>query len=165
MDIRDELRPIGGYNLELRPTRHLIFMEMAFLVADRGTCSRAQVGAVITQDRRPISMGYNGTPPGQPHCDHYTVKGRCVEIAPCTEAIHAELNAIAWAARAGVSTKNAAIYCSHQPCVKCGHAILAAGIQEVYWAHRYREAYEFPEFSVGVYMRVIPRGYMIIPVE
>jgi deoxycytidylate deaminase len=45
-----------------------MLMEMALVVARRGTCNRKQVGAVIARDGRVISIGYNGAPPGLPHC-------------------------------------------------------------------------------------------------
>lgn len=53
-----------------RISRDEMLMEMAFVVAKRGTCSRAQVGCVISRDGRIIVTGYNGAPAGIPHCEH-----------------------------------------------------------------------------------------------
>lgn len=53
-----------------RITRHGMLMEIAHIVAERGTCSRLQVGAVFTIESRIIATGYNGAPRGMDHCDH-----------------------------------------------------------------------------------------------
>lgn len=57
------------------------FMLHAHLAATRSTCDRGPellfdpgrrgVGAVIVRETRIIAGGYNGSPPGQPHCDVY----------------------------------------------------------------------------------------------
>jgi dCMP deaminase len=55
------------------------FMLQAALVATRSTCDRGPelffdpgrhgVGAIIVKNNRMIASGYNGSPPGEPHCD------------------------------------------------------------------------------------------------
>lgn len=45
-------------------------MQMAWVVSQRGTCSRLQVGCVFSRDGRVITIGYNGAPAGMPHCNH-----------------------------------------------------------------------------------------------
>ena len=37
------------------------FAEQALLIANRSTCKRASVGAVIVKDNKVISTGYNGS--------------------------------------------------------------------------------------------------------
>lgn len=51
-----------------RPSWDEYFMGIAFQVAKRSTCDRAQVGAIIVKDRRILATGYNGAPTGLPHC-------------------------------------------------------------------------------------------------
>jgi dCMP deaminase len=80
-------------------------------------------------------MGYNGSPPGQPHC---TEVG-CEPETGCERTIHAEANAIAWAARAGVPTEEATMYSSHSPCRHCAQLIAACGIEEFVYLENYRE--------------------------
>lgn len=58
-----------------RLTRDSVLMGMAELVAHRGTCSRLQVGVVLSRDGRVISTGYNGSPSGLSHCEHYEWDG------------------------------------------------------------------------------------------
>lgn len=53
-----------------RIARDEMLMQMAEVVAQRGTCSRLQVGAVFAQEGRVVATGYNGAPPGLAHCIH-----------------------------------------------------------------------------------------------
>lgn len=114
-------------------------MRMAGLFAERGTCPRAQVGCVIVDRGHVIAHGYNGAPHGLPHCD--TVAG-CVDDRVgqgCANAVHAEENSIAYAARVGVSCHGASLFCTHEPCLRCARLIVQSGIQAVYYATPYRE--------------------------
>lgn len=137
-----------------RPSMDQTLMRMAVLMADRATCSRAQVGAVIVKETRPISSGYNGTAAGLPHCDHscncgYPGEGgkyfdgkhlsNCRTLVPCDEAIHAEANAVAFAAKHGVSTDGATLYTTMTPCLACAKLIANAGITRVVAASAYRD--------------------------
>lgn len=123
-----------------RPSRDDICMQIANVMANRGTCSRAQVGAVIARQGRVLVTGYNGPPAGFPHC---TDPGGCsvMERAAnggCVRAVHAEANCIAYAARHGIRVQGASLYCSHLPCRKCAELIINAGISSVYYCHGYR---------------------------
>lgn len=111
-----------------------MMMDMAGAVSRRGTCSRLKVGAVISRSARVVSTGYNGAAAGMDHCDH-TLN----ETEPCTRAIHAEANAIVWAARLGTSTEGAELYVTHSPCLRCAQLIVNAGIQRVMFYHEYRK--------------------------
>lgn len=125
----------------MRLSRDDMFMEIAHTVAKRGTCSRAQVGAVIVKDGRIISIGYNGAPAGRPHCNHYEVEGAFpndVFDGSCIRAIHAELNAIAWASRVGVPVDSCSMYATHSMCAHCAVAVVASGISEVVYDEEYR---------------------------
>lgn len=117
-----------------RPPWDEYFLKIAFTVAERSTCDRAHVGAVIVRDRRILTTGYNGAPAGLPHCDdigHLMVDGHCVRT------LHAEQNAIIQAALHGVHTSSSTIYVTHQPCLNCAKMIINAGIQRVVYAGNY----------------------------
>lgn len=120
----------------MRPTRDQMLIDMASVAAARGTCSRARVGAIIARDARAISMGYNGVPSGMPHCNHTldepTGNG-------CPNAVHAETNAIVWAAREGIPTDGAELFTTHLPCLLCARLIINAGIIRVVWSVDYRD--------------------------
>jgi dCMP deaminase len=113
-------------------------MDIAFAVAERSTCDRAHVGAVLVRDRRILTTGYNGAPAGLPHCDevgHLMVDGHCVRT------LHAEQNAIIQAALHGVSIEGATAYVTHQPCLTCAKMIINAGIRCVVYAGNYPDEY------------------------
>jgi dCMP deaminase len=123
-----------------RPSWDDYFMMMASVAAMRATCDRLHVGAVIVRDRHIIETGYNGAPPGQPHCDDvghllHEINGR----PSCQRATHAEQNAINTAARFGHATGGATIYVTHQPCANCAKAIVTAGITRCFWKTGYAD--------------------------
>lgn len=122
----------------------------AFLWASRSTCSRLHVGAVLHRDGRILVQGYNGAASGLLHCDHECDCGEstwipghphdaeCKSVQPCSRAVHAEANAIAFAARWGISTEGSELVVTHQPCLSCAMLIINAGIKSVIFAEPYR---------------------------
>lgn len=111
-------------------------MEIAAAVARRSTCNRLAVGAVIARDARVLSTGYNGPPAGMEHCAHSDPRW---DESPCQLAVHAESNAIAFAARFGTPTNGTELYVTHSPCVQCAKLIINSGITRVWYAVEYRE--------------------------
>lgn len=112
-------------------------MQMAELTAQRSTCLRRQVGAVIVKDKHIVATGYNGAPRRIAHCDEI---GGCLreqmgipsgERHELCRALHAEQNAIIQAATLGVSIEDATIYITHQPCIICAKMIINAGISRI----------------------------------
>lgn len=63
--------------------------------------------------------------------------GHDMEEGHCRRTTHAEINAIAQAARMGVSTDKATIYINTRPCYTCFKAIVSAGIIEVVYSGEY----------------------------
>lgn len=135
-----------------RPSRDELLVGTAFVWARRSTCDRLHVGALIHREGRILVQGYNGAPPGLPHCNHAcdcdhplrTHRTRrahyedCRSAQPCTVSVHAELNAIAFAARWGVQLEGAALVVTHQPCLPCAQAVISAGISSVTYVEPYR---------------------------
>ncbi len=94
----------------MRISREDLLMAQAILVTMRSTCNRKKVGAVIAHEGRVISTGYAGAPAGLPHCLDVgcdTSKG-----TGCSRTAHAEINAIAYAARFGIATQGSLRYIS-----------------------------------------------------
>lgn len=120
-----------------RPSVDEIHMEVAHVWRKRSTCLRGQVGAVLVVDGRQVATGYNGAPPGADHC---TEVGCDVpdEHSGCQRILHAEANVIAFAARHGIRTEGAVLYCTAGPCPKCAQLILSAGIVEIVYGIPYR---------------------------
>jgi dCMP deaminase len=134
-----------------RPTRDDILMRQAEVVSDRSTCTRALVGVVIAQQSRVVSQGYNGAPAGMDHCRHECDCGLmpneddehandcpASETSGCRISVHAEANAIAFAAKHGVSTNGASLYTTMSPCLACAQLIVNAGIVSVTYGSTYR---------------------------
>ena len=120
------------------------FMQICAVVARRSTCTRATVGAVIVRDRIILATGYNGSPSGMPHCSEAgclvysstTPDGETEEN--CFRTIHAEINAIAQAAKTGVSILGSDIYITHSPCIQCLKVLINTGIGRVFYAKPYK---------------------------
>ena|SRR3990167_6700816 len=124
-----------------RPNFDVYYGKMAVLAATRATCPRGHVGAVIVVDNRLVTTGYNGSPPGRAHCTDigcYMIDGHC------ERTIHGEENAIAQAARQGISIAGGMIYVHLQilttanyreaegvACRNCQQMIVASGLAEV----------------------------------
>ena len=120
------------------------FMTITRQVAERSTCTRAKVGAVIVRDKNILATGYNGAPAGMPHCTDvgcliYESKTPNGDIEQnCFRTIHAEMNAIAQAAKNGASIKEGAIYITHTPCIHCLKVLVNTGIKEIYYERAYK---------------------------
>lgn len=137
---------------EKRPSLDEYFMRIAEVVSSRSTCLRTRVGAVLVKDKRILSTGYNGAPSGMMHCLELGCLRQQKNI-PSGErhelcrAVHAEQNAIIQAALHGVSTEDATLYCTHQPCILCAKMLINAKIKRVVFKNRYPDtkALEFFE--------------------
>lgn len=121
-----------------RPSWDEYFMQIARDVSTRATCLRRHVGTVIVRDKRILSTGYNGSPPGQPHC--YEV-GCLLEDDKCIRTLHAEQNALIQAALHGVSTEGSTMYSTCRPCHVCARMIVGAGVQRLVFSGRMLEGW------------------------
>lgn len=119
----------------MRPSWDNYFMKIAITVAERSTCDRAHVGAVLVKEKRILTTGFNGSPAGLPHCDDV---GHLLVEEHCVRTIHAETNAIIQAALHGVSTKGASCYVTHFPCISCTKTLINAGITRIVYLNDYR---------------------------
>lgn len=111
------------------------FLAQAELVAQRSSCDRAQVGAVITVDRSVIATGYNGGVAGLENCDE---DGHKLEDGHCIRTVHAEMNAILQCARNGHAMNGATIYVTHYPCLNCMKSLAQAGVKRIVYRNDYR---------------------------
>ena len=74
-----------------------------------------------------------------PHCIDEGVGCLLDGLNKCVRTTHAELNAIAVAAKNGISTDGGTMFSTVQPCYTCAKAILAAGIKRVVYVDEYRK--------------------------
>lgn len=127
------------------------FMELARLVSTWSSCyqQNRKIGAVIVKDKRILTTGYNGAPSGVESCvERDSCLRRELNIESGTRhelcyAVHAEQNAIAQAAKLGISVEGATLYCTHQPCVICAKMMINAGIKRIVYCEGYPD-----DFSV-----------------
>ncbi len=122
------------------------FINIAKEIASASKCVSKQVGAVIVKDGRILSTGYNGTPSGYSNCNEHWNNLYTKEHHEWSKTyeIHAEMNAIIWAARKGISIEGATIYVTLEPCSECSKNLIAAGIKKIV----YEKAYEYTNSEI-----------------
>lgn len=115
----------------MRPDWDSYYYEMAKLVATRATCPRMAVGSVLVKDKKIISTGYNGAPPGEVHCEDVgclMVKLPHEERAHCKRVVHSEINALN---NALINPFGAILYCTHYPCAECTERLMSQGVRDI----------------------------------
>ncbi len=147
---------------------HIFYIAFCDLISEK-LCyaKRSKVGCVIVRDHNILAYGYNGTPHGFENvCEETIIKKMKIEEASVMadlsfkqsamtvaiagkiedaelvtkpEVIHAEINAIAKAARQGISVKDATMYVSISPCIECAKLIIQSGIKKVIYKEEYRD--------------------------
>ena len=127
-----------------RPSWDEYFMNITELAAQRSTCLRRKVGAILVRDKRIITTGYNGAPMNISHClDTGCLREQMGipsgERHELCRGLHAEQNAIIQAALHGVSIKGAVLYCTNMPCLICSKMLINAQITEVYYKEGYAD--------------------------
>ncbi len=119
-----------------RPSWDEYFLKIAMLVAERGTCHRHHVGAIVVKNKKILTTGYNGAAAGTDDCLKLGCLRNELGIASGTRqeicrAIHAEQNAIIQAGIHGLSIYGGTMYCTHTPCMICAKIISNAGIKRL----------------------------------
>jgi dCMP deaminase len=128
----------------MRPSKTEYYLNIAFQVAQRGTCLRRNYGAVIVNNDQIISTGYTGAPRGTENCID---RGWCLrdqkgvpagERYELCRSVHAEMNAVIHAARqdmeggtlylTGFDVKTGEELSYAEPCLLCKRVIVNAGI-------------------------------------
>jgi dCMP deaminase len=144
-----------------RISRDDMLMQTARIMAQRSTCSRGSVGSLLAIQGRILTTGYNGTPAGMAHCDHtchctaskttskfippallqWGHEQACAAVSGCKLAVHAEANAVAYAARHGVSVESCDAFITMSPCVPCAQLLINAGVVRVVYDQLYRDTH------------------------
>ena len=127
-----------------RPSWSEYFMSITELVAQRSTCIRRKVGAILVRDKRIIATGYNGAPSGIKHC----LEVGCLreqqgipsgERHELCRGLHAEQNSIIQAALHGMRIEGATLYCTNMPCSICSKMLINARIVEIFFKEGYAD--------------------------
>ena len=161
-------------------------MSIAFLTASMSKAKRLQVGAVFARDNRPLCTGWNGVLEGlsddfcetTKYCTCYmpefgnglltcpTCHGVGFYLKTKPTVIHAEMNALRFMAKAGISTDGATLYITHAPCINCAKHLAGIGLSRIVYARDYRS-------TEGIdFLKTIPtieiyqcKGFSCKPVE
>jgi dCMP deaminase len=116
-------------------------MKIAALYSQKAKCASLKVGCVLVKDNRVISVGYNGEVSGLKNCpgESCKFKDESGQLRCGGETLHAEENAIIFAAKTGISIQGCTAYCTHLPCRFCMKRLIQAGISRVVYGEPYRD--------------------------
>ena len=125
----------------MKPSFDEIFIGTAINMSKRSHCVKAHVGAVLVKEGRIVSTGYNGPPEGDVNCDETYPKQGCKRdrYGGCLYALHAEANAIFYAAKQKVSIDGTSLYVTLSPCLACARLIYIARIGKVVYKDSYAD--------------------------
>ena len=129
-----------------RPHWDEYFLKLAMLASERATCPRMHCGCVLVKDKHVIATGYNGSIPGDQHCEDI---GCLIVDNHCVRTNHAEMNALTQAAKWGNSMDGGIAYVTNMPCTTCAKALIAAGIKRVVIFSDYHGTLATEFFSKG----------------
>ena len=156
------------YKPYVRPNWTEYFMKMAYLAAERSTCLRHHVGAVIVKNNKVVSTGYNGAAAGIKDCTELGCLRDQMGIASGTRheicrAIHAEQNAIIQASLTGTSTEGSIMYSTHSPCIICAKMVVNSKIKKFVTSKYYPDK-EFEDLfkEAGVEFVIVERPPLTI---
>ena len=163
--IQEAMPKIIELAIHVRPTWDEYFTDMSNIVGKRGTCDRGRSGAVLVKDKRVISTGYVGSPPNLAHCDevgHWfkkTIHDDGNITQHCIRTVHAEANAVAQAAKHGISTEGTTLYCKMEPCLDCTKLLISSGIKRIVCEKMYHGAQESREMfeEAGIKLEVLQK--------
>lgn len=119
-----------------------VYMDMAYEQAEKSTCIRAKVGAVLVKDGLVVAQGYNNVTGGVKDCRDVGCIRDILNIPSGTRrevcrAICAEQLAISEAARNGVELDGSIAYITTFPCYICSKLLVSSGIKEIIYDEDY----------------------------
>ena len=147
---------------ESRPDWDTYFMKLCHVVAERSTCLRRKVGALLVANHRILATGYNGAPQGMAHCTEVGCLREQMAVPPgerheLCRGLHAEQNAIIQAARHGTRIDGATLYTTHHPCSICAKMAINAGVRRIVCRQDYPDDLGKALLSLGkVTLEVLP---------
>jgi len=141
-------------------------MKTAFHIAQKSKCVSHKVGAVIVKDNRIISIGYNGTHPSRPNCCEVFKAGNFDREEhhkwSLDNEIHAEMNAILFAAKEGDDINGCDLYVTISCCNDCLKNISMTGIKNIYYLYLYDKVQLNPDLLEVVNVQQVPGAEAII---
>lgn len=124
-----------------RPAHEETMLALSLVIAQRSTCRRRRVGAVLTDaNGRVLAMGHNGVAKGQPHCTVVACPGsdqKPGEGLELCEALHAEQNALMFCQDI---MKIHTCFTTTSPCVHCLKMLLNTSCERIVFLEEYPHA-------------------------
>ena len=119
-----------------------VYMDMAYEQAEKSSCFRAKVGAVLVKDGLVVAQGYNNMTGGINDCAEVGCIREKLNIPSGTRrevcrAICAEQLAISEAARNGVKLDGSVAYITTFPCHICAKLLVSSGVSEIVYDKDY----------------------------
>ena len=118
------------------------YMDKAYEQAEKSSCFRAKVEAVLVRDGAVIAQGYNNMTGGVNDCAEVGCIREKLNIPSGTRrevcrAICAEQLAISEAARNGVKLDGSVAYITTFPCHICAKLLVSSGVNEIVYDKDY----------------------------
>lgn len=108
-------------------------IERVNATASMSEAVRLKVGVLFLRDNRIIVDGFNGTAPGE---------NNCCETEDCSATldtvIHAEMNAVLYSSRKGISLEGTDVIITHSPCINCAKVLFGVGVASVSYINEFR---------------------------
>ena len=121
-----------GNKKTVRPAWDEFWFTMALFYSTRGTCDRLKAACILVdKNNRLVGAGYNGSLPGDAHCDeagHMLVDGHCIRT------LHAEVNAIMHSVG---DLEGATAYVLGTPCIDCVKKLLTKKVKNIFFTREY----------------------------
>ena len=119
-----------------------VYMDMAYEQAEKSSCFRAKVGAVLVKDGLVVAQGYNNMTGGINDCAEVGCIREKLNIPSGTRrevcrAICAEQLAISEAARNGIKLDGSVAYITTFPCHICAKLLVSSGVSEIVYDKDY----------------------------
>lgn len=118
-----------------------VFMKMCQEFSSLSKCVSYKVACLLVKDNRIISTGINGSVPGTKNCCEVFNKNNFDrekhKIFSDENEIHAEMNAIIYAAKYGISIDSSVAYCTLEPCIHCCKNLAVTGISRIVYNKKY----------------------------
>ena len=129
VEVPDDL--VAALDHVTRPPLFEVYMRMAEELAKRSTCSRLQVGTVLTDAslEQVLAIGYNGNVRGFPNRCDSDEAGRC-------GCIHSEMNALV---KSPGEVPDKVAFVTASPCVMCAKLMIQAKVSHLFYRNAYRD--------------------------
>lgn len=122
----------------IKPHEQKWLMACESLASLFSTCAKRQYAAVIiAPNKRVIGFGYNGSPPGMPHCN----EGHCPRLHEDSKngsnydnciSQHAEAGALLWSDSS--MRQGSTLIVNGPPCMGCAKLIASSGVSRVVYS-------------------------------